>query len=148
MKNIIQILPFYTQGYTGTRTNFAYCPPDGEFGTIEAYVWNCAKGPSGESRGKVPYWSNPNVMIDGVATGTETDNNAGTMIEGRFDSAAAGTNCLDGNPDDAWMRGDPSGLIGNNCPNGEASYELPLSESLGNTYETLLESYICTNILK
>ena len=86
-------------------------------------------------------------MIDGVATGTETDNNAGTMIEGRFDSAAAGTNCLDGNPDDAWMRGDPSGSIGNNCPNGEASYELPLSESLGKTFESLLQSSGFTNFL-
>ena len=118
-------------GYTGPQTNFAYCPPDGEYGTIEAYVWNCAKGPSGENRGKVPYWSNPNVMFEGVATGTATDNNAGYMTAGRFDSAAAGTNCLDGNPDAAWMNGEESGTIGNNCPNGETHYELPLSESLG-----------------
>ena len=82
----------------------------------------------------MPYWSNPNVTLDGVATGSESENNAGSMKEGRFESAAAGTNCLDGNPDEAWMNGDPSGIIGNNCPNGEASYEPPLSESLGKNY--------------
>ena len=70
-------------------------------------------------------------MFEGVATGSDLENNAGTMTEGRFDSAAAGTNCLDGNPDEAWMNGEESGTIGNNCPNGETSYELPLSESLG-----------------
>ena len=70
-------------------------------------------------------------MIEGVASGTATDNNAGYMTEERFNSAAVGTNCLDGNPDEAWMNGEASGTIGNNCPNGETSYEPPLSESLG-----------------
>ena len=120
-----------TVGYTGSRTNFAYCPPNGEYGTIEAYVWNCAPGPSGESRGKVPYWSNPAVELQGVATGSDDENNALFMIEGRAASAAAGTNCLDGNPDEAWMKFESGGVIGNNCPNGEASYEHPLSASLG-----------------
>ena len=71
-------------------------------------------------------------MIDGVATGTETENNAGYMKEMRFDCSDAGTNCLDGNPDEAWMKGEESGKIGKNCPNGEKSYEPPLSKSLGN----------------
>ena len=53
------------------------------------------------------------------------------MIEGRSASAAAGTNCLDGKPDEAWMKLESGGVIGNNCPNGETSYELPLSASLG-----------------
>ena len=53
------------------------------------------------------------------------------MTEQRFISAAAGTNCLDGNPDEAWMNFEPSGTIGNNCPNGETSYEPELSSSLG-----------------
>ena len=118
-------------GYTGKRTNFAYCPPDGEFGTIESYPWNCANGPSGKSRGKVPFWSSPTVTKDGVVTGTETDNNAGYIIEKRFESAALGTNCLDGNPDEAWMKDINSGNIGNNCPNGEKSFTPPLSDSLG-----------------
>ena len=69
--------------------------------------------------------------FQGVATGTESQNNAKYMTEKRFESAAAGTNCLDGNPDEAWMNGDDSGKIGNNCQNGEASYKPPLSNSLG-----------------
>ena len=127
-----------TVGYTGSRTNFAYCPPNGEYGTIEAYVWNCAPGPSGESRGKVPYWSNPAVELQGVATGSDDENNALFMIEGRAASAAAGTNCLDGNPDEAWMKFESGGVIGNNCPNGEASYEPPLSDSLGTSIQFIL----------
>ena len=127
---------FYVNaGYTGSRTNFAYCPPNGEYGTIEAYVWNCAAGPSGEDRGKVPYWSNPAVELQGVATGSDDENNALFMIEGRAASAAAGTNCLDGNPDEAWMKFESGGLIGNNCPNGETSYEPPLSDSLGTSIQ-------------
>ena len=117
----------------GDRTNFAYCPPAGEFGTIEAYVWNCKPGPSGEGRGKIPYWSNPNVKFEGVATGSPDENNANYIKEKRFESASAGTNCLDGNPDEAWMQFKPTGSIGNNCPNGEASYELPLASSTGNS---------------
>ena len=118
-------------GYTGPRTNFASCPPEGEFGTVESYPWMCDPGPSGEDRGKVPFWSNPNVMKDGVPTGTDKENNAGYIIEHRKESAAAGTNCLDGNPDEAWMKDVNSGTIGNNCPNGEKSYTPPLSDSLG-----------------
>ena len=131
-QNVIIKCFSYTIDNTWSQTNWAYCPPDGEFGTIVAYVWNCAPGPSGEERIRAPYFSNPNVMIDGVATGTDTANNAGYMIQRRFDKAAAGTNCLDGKPDEAWMKGESSGTIGNNCPNGEASYEPPLSESVGN----------------
>ena len=78
--------------------------------------------------GKIPYWSNPNVMFQGVATGSDTENNAGWMTKSRFDSAALGTNCLDGNPDE-------SGKMKNNCPNGEESYEPPLSDSLGSNFE-------------
>ena len=69
--------------------------------------------------------------VDGVASGSADENNAAYMTEERFNSAAAGTNCLDGNPDDAWMNFEATGTIGNNCANGEESYELPLSESLG-----------------
>ena len=79
----------------------------------------------------MPYYSNPNVLVDGIATGTETENNARYMSEQRFKSAAAGTNCLDGNPDEAWMNFQPTGIIGNNCLNGESSYEPPLSLSRG-----------------
>ena len=79
----------------------------------------------------MPYYSNPNVLIEGIATGTATENNARYMSEQRFKSAAAGTNCLDGNPDEAWMNFQPTGIIGNNCLNGESSYEPPLSLSRG-----------------
>ena len=93
----------------------------------------CPTPPSGEYRKKEPYYSNPNVTFQGFPTGTESQNNAKTMKEKRFANAAAGTNCLDGKPDEAWMNGDDvSGKIGNNCPNGEASFEPPLSDSLGN----------------
>ena len=56
------------------------------------------------------------------------------MTEERFTSSAAGTNCLDGNPDAAWMNFEGTGTIGNNCPNDEESYEPPLSTSLGNNH--------------
>ena len=92
----------------------------------------CPKGPGKSETRRIPYWSNPNVMFEGVATGSDTENNAGYMTEKRFDYAAYGTNCLDGKPDEAWMRGEEYGEIGNNCPNGESSYEPPLSDSLGN----------------
>ena len=58
------------------------------------------------------------------------------MKEKRYESAALGTNCLDGNPDEAWMRDINSGQIGNNCPNGEESYTPPLSESLGKKFQS------------
>jgi hypothetical protein len=122
----------------GGRTNFAYCPPAGEYGTIEAYMWNCKRGPSGERRGKVPYWSNPNVKFEGVATGSQINNNAKYIKQNRFVYASIGTNCLDGNPDEAWMKFKPTGAIGNNCPSGETSYELPLTSSTGNTHLTKL----------
>ena len=79
----------------------------------------------------MPYWSNPNVQFEGVDTGTEIEDNAEYMTEGRFDSRDAGTNCLDGNPDAAWMNFEDGGTIGNNCPNGEESYEPDLSVSAG-----------------
>ena len=99
-------------------------------------MWNCAAGPSGKSRGKAPYWSNPDVEFEGVATGTEINNNAKFMTEERFSSAAAGSNCLDGNPDDAWMNFEPTGTIGNNCPNGEETYDPPLSLSAGTIHRS------------
>ena len=130
-------MSIYISDYTGSNTNWAYCPPGGDYGTIEAYMWTCNPGPSGKSRGKIPNWSNPNVKVDGVATGTETENNAGYMTEQRFKSAEAGTNCLDGNPDEAWMHFKSTGSIGNNCPNGKESYEPPLTSSIGNGHEKL-----------
>ena len=86
----------------------------------------------------MPYWSNPDVELGGTATGSDDENNALTMKEGRAASAAAGTNCLDGKPNEAWMQFESGGVIGNNCPNGETSYELPLSASLGNFIFSIL----------
>ena len=115
-----------TLGYTGDRTNFAFCPPGGNFGTIDAYMWNCDG-----KRGKVPYFSNQNVKVDGFRTGDAKNDNAKFMTEERFKSRDAGTNCLDGKPDDAWMKFKDGGKIGNNCPRGEKSFEVPLSVSKG-----------------
>ena len=72
-------------------------------------------------------------MFEGVATGSQDENNAKYIKEKRFESASAGTNCLDGNPDEAWMEFKSTGSIGNHCPNGEESYELPLTLSTGNS---------------
>ena len=115
-----------TLGYEGDRTNWAFCPPDADWGTIDAYMWTCSG-----NRGKVPYFSNQNVKYNGIATGDAENDNAHYVIEQRFDSRDAGTNCLDGKPDDAWMNGEDGGQIGNNCPSGEASFEVPLSWSEG-----------------
>ena len=89
-------------------------------------MWTCSG-----NRGKVPYFSNQNVEYNGIATGDAENDNAHYVIEQRFDSRDAGTNCLDGKPDDAWMNGEDGGQIGNNCPNGEDSFEVPLSWSEG-----------------
>ena len=61
------------------------------------------------------------------------------MTQQRFNFRDAGTNCLDGNPDDKWMNFDPDGTIGNNCPNGEDSFDVDSggsspSPTKGNTY--------------
>ena len=53
------------------------------------------------------------------------------MRDERFTTAHAGSNCLDGNPDEKWMNFDSEGTIGNNCPNNETSYDPPLSMSSG-----------------
>ena len=118
-------------GYSGTRTNFAFCPPGANYGTLDSYPWDCEPGPNGETRGKVPYFSNPDIIYEGVPTGDDQNNNAKRMREMRFEYRDAGTNCLDGKPDEKWMNFDSDGTIGNNCPNGEQSYEIPISETQG-----------------
>ena len=127
-----------TLGYTGDRTNFAFCPPGGNFGTIDAYMWTCEG-----KRGKVPYFSNQNVKVDGYPTGDANHDNAKFMTKERYKSRDAGTNCLDGNPDDAWMKFKDGGKIGNNCPGDKASYEVPLSVSKGKIVKYFL-SYLST----
>ena len=47
------------------------------------------------------------------------------MTEKRFEFRDAGSNCLDGFPDEKWMNFEPGGKIGNYCPNGETSSEKP-----------------------
>ena len=118
--------------YSGTRTNFAFCPPDGNYGTIDSYPWMCKPGPNGKTRGKAPYFSNPDVNFEGVPTGDSQNNNAGRMRKMRFEYRDAGSNCLNGKPDDKWMNFDPDGSIGNNCLNGESSYEVPDKYAKGN----------------
>ena len=49
----------------------------------------------------------------------------------RFEYRDAGSNCLNGKPDDKWMNFDPDGSIGNNCLNGESSYEVPDKDTKG-----------------
>ena len=70
-------------------------------------------------------------MVDGFPTGDALNDNAKFVTEERFTSRDAGTNCLDGKPDAAWMNFESSGTIGNNCPNGETSFTVPLSLSEG-----------------
>ena len=86
----------------------------------------CAPGPNGEQRVQIPYFSNPDVIFEGVPTGDAEDNNVGTMRRMRFEYQNAGSNCLDGKPDKMWMDLNPDGMIGNNCPNGESSYKVPI----------------------
>ena len=47
------------------------------------------------------------------------------MTEKRFEFRDAGSNCLDGFPDEKWMNFKPDGKIGNNCTNDETSSETP-----------------------
>ena len=96
--------------------NHAYCSPGGEFGTIEAQCDNAKES--------VDYWSNPDIKINGIPAGTDLNNNAKAMSEKRFESASAGTNCLDGDPGKAMSER-------NNCPKNEEQYEPPLSDSTG-----------------
>ena len=118
-------------GYSGTRTNFAFCPPDGNYGTLDSYPWMCEPGPNGESREKAPYFSNPDVSYEGIPTGDSQNNNAARMREMRFEYRDAGSNCLDGKPDQKWMDFDPEGNIGNNCLNEEHSYEISDTDTRG-----------------
>ena len=60
-----------------------------------------------------------------MATGDSEHNNAGYMTEKRFEFRDAGSNCLDGFPDEKWMNFKPDGKIGNNCTNDETSSETP-----------------------
>ena len=75
---------------------------------------------------QIPYFSNPDVSVDGVPTGDAKDNNVGTMRKMRFEYQNAGSNCLDGKPNQMLMDLNPEGVIGNNCPNGESSYKVPI----------------------
>ena len=109
------------------RTNFAFCPPDGNYGTIDAYEWKCPKGPNGKKRKKAQYFSNPDVCHEEVPTGDAYNNNAGHMIENRFKYRDVGSNCLDGNPDEKWK-------FGKKCKNGEKSFEVPINKLEGNIY--------------
>ena len=96
----------------------------------------CEPGPNGQSRGKAPYFSNPKVSFEGVPTGDSQNNNAKRMREMRFEYRDAGSNCLDGKPDEKWMKFEPDGKIGNNCLNGESSYKIPDNDTKG-TYPYL-----------
>ena len=100
-------------GYTGDQTHWAYCPPDAPYGTIDSYPWVCPKTASGDYRESAPYFSNANVIYKGFATGNAENDNAAYMTEERFHFRDAGTNCLDGKPDEKWMNFDADGTIGN-----------------------------------
>ena len=106
-------------------TNFAYCPPKGNYGTIDAYQWTCSKGPNGKTRQKAPHFSNPDVYYQGVPTGDLLNNNAGYITNNRFKSRDKGSNCLDGKPNENWEFGD-------NCLEGKSSYfHPPIDQSKG-----------------
>ena len=98
-------------------SNFAYCPPEGNYGTIDSYPWECGKGPNGKRRFKAPYFSNPKVCYQGVPTGDAYNNNAEFISRNRFKTQKFGTNCLDGNPTPNWK-------YKSNC-NGEQTFFEP-----------------------
>ena len=106
------------------RTNWGFCPPNGNYGTIEAYVWGCQYGPNGKKRKKAPHFSNPNVCYEDVATGDANNNNAAYITTNRFKSRDLGTNCLDGKPDENWK-------FGKYCNKGQMSYEPAINYSEG-----------------
>ena len=87
-------------------------------------MWNCPKGPNGENRKKVPYFSNPNVCYEGVHTGDAYNNNAAFITENRFKFRDVGSNCLDGVPNEEWN-------FGKICINGETSYTPAINKSEG-----------------
>ena len=118
-----------------TRTNFGFCPPNGNYGTIEAYEWRCPNGINGNKRKKAYYFSNPNVFYERVATGDANNNNAAYMTTTRFTSRDLGTNCLDGRPDDDWN-------IGFNCNIGQTSYEPPINYCEGINLFISLSSFL------
>ena len=91
----------------------------------------CEPGPNGETRGRAPYFSNPDVIFEGVPTGDSQNNNAARMRQMRFEYRDAGTNCLNGKPDEKWMNFDPDGSIGNNCVDGHSSYVIPVEDTKG-----------------
>ena len=116
----------------GKRTNFAFCPPRGNYGTICAYQWTCPNGPNGQPRKRAPYFSNPKVSYEGVPTGDAKNNNAAYMTSERFSHRDDGNNCFDGKPDYKWMNFKDNGKIGNNCKNGQKSFEPPINKCEGN----------------
>ena len=107
------------------ETNFGYCPPDGNYGTIISYEWHCSNGPNGKKRAKAPYFSNPSVCHEGVPTGDDNNNNAEAMTKNRFKIQNFGTNCLDGNPTSEWK-------FKSNCKDGQSHFEPKIDISKGN----------------
>ena len=87
-------------------------------------MWNCPKGPNGEKRKKVPYFSNPNVCLEDVPTGDTYNNNAEFITKNRFQSQNVGSNCLDGVPNKEWN-------FRKTCKNGQTSYSPAINKSEG-----------------
>ena len=107
------------------KTNFGYCPPDGNYGTIISYPWHCNKGTNGKTRVKAQYFSNPKVCHEGVPTGDDNNNNAEEMSKNRYKIQDFGTNCLDGNPTYEWK-------YKRNCNDGQSQFEPKIDLSKGN----------------
>lgn len=106
------------------ENNFAYCPPNGNYGTIESYPWKCRNGPSGEPRVKAPYFSNPKVCHEGVPTGDVYNNNADFISKSKFKIQNVGSNCLDGNPTSEWK-------MKSNCNSDEKVFDPPINKLKG-----------------
>jgi len=83
-------------GWSWEGTNCGYCLPNTGYATLVSYPWTCP----GKASEWIPYFSNPQVAYEGVATGDEKNNNALAMNEKRDNRRDAGNNCLDGNPDE------------------------------------------------
>ena len=118
------------------RTNFAYCPPNSNYGTIDAYPWTCPDRPNGKSRRKAPFFSNPDVCFEGVPTGDSQNNNAAFITKNRYKNRDKGSNCLDGKPNENWE-------FGNNClERSLTSFHPPFNDSEG----THLQEFVYINI--
>eukprot|EP00397_Hematodinium_sp_SG-2012_P036388 GEMP01039278.1.p1 GENE.GEMP01039278.1~~GEMP01039278.1.p1 ORF type:complete len:571 (-),score=97.91 GEMP01039278.1:50-1762(-) len=89
-------------------TNVGYCLPNTLFATIMAYESTCPAHTWKTRVTRIRYFSNPDVLYNGVPTGDARSNNAAAMIKYRKGSRDTGNNCVDGSgqwSDERTVRG-------------------------------------------